>query len=144
MRKGNVTALILAGALFIVLAAGLGVQRVAAAEGAEGEAAAPVPNLAAIHDPDSDEYESDCLSCHRHVLTEATADPRLLPFHKAMIPYVPGFNARKGVESKHCTTCHRDAVDFAQESGSSLRRNVSVASCIYCHSSNGPGPVYYQ
>lgn len=101
-------------------------------------------NLNAIHDPQSRSYDSNCLRCHADVLKKTTKDPRILTFHQAMLPYVPGYNARKGPQSVNCVMCHRDAIDFAQESGSSLRRTVSVDSCVYCHGRSGPGPNYYE
>lgn len=101
-------------------------------------------NLNAIHDPHSRSYDSNCLGCHTDVLTRSTKDPRILTFHQAMLPYVPGYNARKGPQNVNCVMCHRDAIDFEQESGSSLRRTVSVDSCVYCHGRSGPGPNYYE
>jgi hypothetical protein len=113
------------------------------ATGVQDDASVAV-NLTAIHDPMSRSYDSDCLKCHAAILEESTRDPRVLAFHQAMIPYVPGYNARKGVQNAHCITCHRDAVDFDQESGTSLRRTVSIESCVYCHGRTGPGPVYFK
>ena len=101
-------------------------------------------NLTGIHDPLSRNYDSDCLKCHASILKQSSKDPRILAFHQAMIPYTPGYSARKGVQSKNCVTCHRDAIDFRQESGSSLRRTVSIESCVYCHGRTGPGPVYFE
>lgn len=101
-------------------------------------------NLNAIHDPASRGYDSRCLSCHAAVLKATTTDPRVLMFHQAMLPYVPGYKARKGPQDNNCVMCHRDAIDFNQESGSALRRTVSVESCIYCHGRSGPGPRYYE
>jgi hypothetical protein len=101
-------------------------------------------NLNAIHDPLSRGYDSRCLGCHASVLKETTSDPRILTFHQAMLPYVPGYNARKGPQDANCVMCHRDAIDFQQESGASLRRTVSVDSCVYCHGRSGPGPRYYE
>lgn len=110
-------------------------------------AAASAPetaNLTAIHDPLSRNYNSKCLDCHASILKESSRDPRLRAFHQAMVPYVPGYNARKGVQNGNCVTCHRDAIDFQQESGVSLRRTVSIESCVYCHGRTGPGPVYFE
>jgi cytochrome c553 len=101
-------------------------------------------NLNAIHDPGSRAYDSRCLSCHAAVLKATTTDPRILTFHQSMLPYVPGYNARKGPQDTNCVMCHRDAIDFDQESGSALRRTVSVESCVYCHGRSGPGPKYYE
>ena len=118
---------------------------VAPAGADEKAASATAPqNLTAIHDPLSRAYDSNCLSCHADILKQSSSDPRVLAFHQAMIPYTPGYNARKGAQNKNCVTCHRDAIDFRQESGISLRSSVSIESCVYCHGRSGPGPVYYK
>lgn len=121
-----------------VLLAGIALLLFAAASAGDNK------TLNGIHDPMSRSYDSKCLSCHASILKEGTSDPRILSFHQAMLPYVPGYNARKGPQNSNCTMCHRDAIDFTQESGSSLRRTVSVESCVYCHSRSGPGPNYYE
>lgn len=136
---GNIKALTLLAAGLITVAVFAGGYIFAA----EQQAAAPA-NLNAIHDPMSRNYDSDCLKCHAAILQEGTSDPRVLSFHQAMLPYTPGYSSRKGPQSKNCTTCHQDAIDFTQESGSSLRRSVSVESCIYCHGRSGPGPTFYR
>ncbi len=101
-------------------------------------------NRSAIHDPLSRSYDPNCLNCHANVLKDGSGDPRLLSFHQAMLPYVPGYNARKGPQNKHCQACHSEAIDFQQESGVSLRRAVNIESCFYCHGRSGPGPTYYE
>lgn len=115
----------------------------AASESAPATAEASATNPSALHDPDSSAYDGRCLSCHQDVLKKGSSDPRILPFHQAMLPYVPGYNPRKGAQDRHCVVCHDRAIDFNQGSGSSLRRNVSVESCVYCHGRSGPGPTYY-
>lgn len=129
-----------AGALVLVIL--LLVTPAGADEKAAG-ATAP-QNLTAIHDPLSRAYDSNCLGCHAEILKQSSSDPRVLAFHQAMIPYTPGYNARKGAQNKNCTTCHQDAIDFQQESGVSLRRTVNIESCVYCHGRSGPGPVYFK
>lgn len=101
-------------------------------------------NLAAIHDPQSPQYDGRCLSCHQQVLKSTTLDPRIASFHQAMLPFTPGYSPRKGPQDHNCVFCHRNAVDFEQRSGASLRRNVAVEACVYCHGRSGPGPVYYR
>lgn len=101
-------------------------------------------NLVALHDPQSPSYDGQCLKCHKSVLTTPSLDPRIASFHQAMLPYTPGYSPRKGPQDTNCIFCHRNAVDFDQESGSSLRRNVNVEACIYCHGRSGPGPIYYR
>lgn len=115
-----------------------------AAAGEKTAGATAPQNLSAIHDPLSRAYDGNCLKCHANILKEGSGDPRLLAFHQAMLPYVPGYNARKGAQNKHCQACHTEAIDFHQESGVSLRRTVNIESCFYCHGRSGPGPKYYE
>ena len=112
---------------------------------AAGSFAADDPaTLTATHDPESKSYNGACLSCHADVLKQTTSDPRVQAFHNAMLPYTPGFNPRKGAQDKNCVYCHNTAIDFRQESGASLRRNVNVSACVNCHGRSGPGPVYFK
>mgnify|MGYP001086826390 CR=1 FL=1 len=101
-------------------------------------------NLVALHDPASPQYDRRCLNCHRSILTDSSQDPRIATFHQAMLPFTPGYSARKGAQNENCLFCHRNPVDFEQGSGVSLRRNVAVEACVYCHGPSGPGPVYYR
>ncbi|MGC8915644.1 MAG: hypothetical protein ACP5NF_01535 [Thermoanaerobaculum sp.] len=111
---------------------------------AGGLAAQQGVNLQAIHDPQSQSYNPRCLSCHQGVLRDGSQDPRVASFHQAMLPFTPGYSARKGAQDNNCVFCHRNAVDFDQGSAASLRRNVAVEACVYCHGRSGPGPVYYR
>ncbi|HEX9149194.1 MAG TPA: hypothetical protein VF958_08550 [Thermoanaerobaculia bacterium] len=144
-RNSRFAAIGLALAVLCILGpGGLASPGKANAPTAMGGAAASTTSLTGIHDPLSRNYDSDCVKCHASILKESSRDPRILAFHQAMIPYTPGYSARKGVQSKNCVTCHRDAIDFRQESGSSLRRTVSIESCVYCHGRTGPGPAYFE
>lgn len=140
--KLRCTALALA-ALVSIGTVGLASSATGQAEPAEAPDNGSV-NLTAIHDPLSRQYDGNCLGCHADILKQSSQDPRILAFHQAMIPYTPGYNARKGAQNVNCITCHREAIDFRQESGTSLRRTVSIESCVYCHGRTGPGPVYFE
>lgn len=107
-------------------------------------AGAQAVNATAIHDPDSSAYRKDCLTCHDAILKQTSQDPRVQPFHNAMLPFTPGYNPRKGAQNNNCVFCHRAAVDFTQKSGAELRRAVSVEACVSCHGPSGPGAVYYR
>lgn len=107
-------------------------------------AAQQAGNVAAWHDPGNPQYKPQCLSCHQQILKDSSLDPRIAAFHQAMLPYTPGYSPRKGATNDNCVFCHRNKVDFDQKSGASLRRNVAVEACVYCHGRSGPGPVYYR
>ncbi len=103
-------------------------------------------NLVAMHRSSSSQYNPDCLlsSCHDRMMDdEQSLDPRIAAIHKKMIPYVPGYNPRKGVSSTTCRHCHR-SVDLISKSASSLRKNVSPQICVVCHTVAGPGILLYR
>lgn len=101
------------------------------------------PNLLAMHDSESPQYNGDCLSCHAGVLEESTRDPRVLSFHQAMMPYTPGYNPAHGPNNEVCVQCHR-FVDLEMDSAGALRKQVDPALCALCHGPSGPGPQFYQ
>lgn len=107
---------------------------------AQGTAA---PNLLTMHDPQSADYNGDCLSCHAGVLTETTQDPRIPSFHQAMLPFTPGYNPAHGPNNDVCVQCHR-FVELQTDSAGALRKQVDPALCALCHGPSGPGPVFYQ
>jgi hypothetical protein len=102
-------------------------------------------NLVALHNSASSQYDPDCLTsgCHDTLLQdEKSLDPRLPAIHLAMIPYVPGYNPRKGVSNSTCLHCHR-SVDLINKSAAALLKNVSPQSCALCHTKAGPAvPIY--
>lgn len=100
-------------------------------------------NLAALHDPQSPRYDRKCLKCHRSVLKETTQDPRTPSFHKAMMPYTPGYNPARGPNNRVCIQCHR-YVEVREDSAGSLRKHVNPQLCAMCHGPSGPGPKFYQ
>ena len=100
-------------------------------------------NILATHDPDSDRYNGNCLGCHATVLEESSADPRILGFHQAMVPFMPGYNPAHGPSNQTCTQCH-DKIDILRDSSGGLRTRVDPELCALCHGPEGPGPVFYQ
>jgi len=103
-------------------------------------------NLVALHKSTSPQYNPNCLTsgCHDQLMaSETSLDPRVPGIHQKMVPYVPGYNPRKGVTDATCRHCHR-SVDLLQKSAAALRKNVSPQNCAVCHTAAGPGKPLYQ
>ncbi len=100
-------------------------------------------NLLALHDPKAAEYDGDCLKCHSDILKETSKDPRILPFHQAMMPFTPGYNPAHGPNNDVCVQCHR-FVDLRMDSAGALRKQVNPELCALCHGPSGPGPKFYN
>ena len=102
-------------------------------------------NMVALHKSDSSQYNPNCLlnTCHANFLNrEKSKDPRIEAIHTKMIPYIPGYNPRKGINNNICRHCHR-SVNLLNKSAAALRKNVSPLICAVCHSITGPGiPLY--
>ena len=109
---------------------------------AQAQAVDDAPNLVAVHDPTSSEYDADCLACHEDVLTTPSADPRILSFHQKMTTFMPGYNSAHGPSNEVCRQCHR-FVEIRMDSAGALRKQVNPELCALCHGPSGPGPVYY-
>jgi hypothetical protein len=108
--------------------------------------AAADQNLVAMHKSSSSQYNPNCLTngCHDRMLgDEQSLDPRFAAIHTRMIPYVPGYNPRKGVSDSTCRHCHR-SVDLISKSASTLRKNVSPQICVVCHTVAGPGILLFR
>ncbi len=100
-------------------------------------------NVLAEHDVESSAYRADCLTCHSDVLTQQTQDPRILPYHQAMMPFTPGYNPAHGPNDDVCVQCHR-FVELREDSAGALRKQVDPEMCALCHGPSGPGPVFYE
>ncbi len=103
-------------------------------------------NMIALHKSTSDQYNSDCLAsgCHDTLLqNETSQSPQIEAIHQKMIPYMPGYNPRKGPNSATCRHCHR-SVDLINKSAATLRKNVSPQNCAVCHSFSGPGILLFK
>ena len=95
------------------------------------------PNLAAIHDASSPEFNRACLNCHADVMRRTTLSPRFKEAHAAMIPFLPDYDAKAGVTNENCVSCHA-RVDVVQHSGMQIRKNSDVSACEGCHGKTGP------
>jgi len=98
-------------------------------------------DLIAIHDPDSDTYNGDCIGCHGDRTTEIAMDGVTPAAHATMLAFFSGEgNAR-------CTACHASGPDFLTLSAGGLREQVDMerANCAGCHgvvASTG-APTFY-
>lgn len=95
-------------------------------------------NIYAMHDADSDQYRTDCLSCHSSILTEETLDSSIPTAHNVMLPETPGTT-----NENKCTYCH-GGVDLLNHSAGNIRRQVAVETCDLCHGPEGPGHHLYE
>ena len=104
---------------------------------AAGPPRAESPDLIALHDAGSPSYNKACLSCHGDIMKRTTRNKKFKEAHAAMVPYMPGYDAKAGVTNQVCVSCH-GRVDLAQHSGEQLRRNAGASMCAACHSKSGP------
>ena len=95
-------------------------------------------NYVAVHDPEADTFDGDCVGCHADKLDEASLDEAIPGFHmlKMESAVIPGelFNDK-------CVYCH-ETVDLSGDMPPNLRRLVAVAKCSTCHS--GGNFQFYQ
>lgn len=94
------------------------------------------PDLAAIHDTRSPQFNPACLGCHADIMKRRTLNPGVKEAHAAMIPFAPDYDAKVGVTSQVCVSCHA-RVDVMQHSGMQIRRNADITSCEGCHGKAG-------
>jgi hypothetical protein len=99
-------------------------------------------NLFAIHDPNSAQFDGDCIGCHGDKINGKSADPRgnIFSYHGLHIPVSLGLPAvnPEDVTSSDCTTgaCHGSTAgrsDLINQSAASLWKNVSPLGCVPCH-----------
>jgi len=129
-RPGRLIAL---GALMVLLAGS------AAATGPGTSIGPPQPNgpdLTAMHNGKAF-AKNNCLGCHADVMKQATLDKNIKAAHAAMVPFAPGYDAKKGATNQVCVSCH-EKVDLMDHSAAQIRRNVSVDMCAACHGNSGP------
>lgn len=119
---------------------GLAVALTGYAAGVPGVSAGPAranaPDLIALHDASSPSFNKNCLSCHGDIMRKTTLNKKFKEAHAAMVPFVPGYDAKVGVTSQVCVSCH-GRVDLLQHSGEQIRRNASVSVCAACHGKSG-------
>ena len=70
-------------------------------------------------------------------MKRTTRNKKFKEAHAAMVPYMPGYDAKAGATNQLCVSCH-SRVDLVQHSGEQLRRNAGVSMCAACHSKSGP------
>jgi len=101
----------------------------------------PIP----IHDKNSDQYRNDCTNaaCHRNKLKETSLDSSIMTFHvlKVLDPQFSKFFGK--TNDKKCVYCHKNT-DLLEYSAGSLRKNVAVSICYYCHIKGSVGKEFYK
>jgi len=102
-----------------------------------GPLRANAPDLIALHDARSSSFNKNCLNCHGDIMRKTTLNKKFKEAHAAMIPFVPGYDAKVGVTNKVCASCH-GRMDLVEYSGEQIRRNASVSVCVACHNKSGP------
>ncbi len=113
-----------------------GISGAAGAVVANGAPDSNAPDLAAIHNAASRSFNKNCLGCHAAVVKERSLDRNIKGGHAAMLPFAPGYDAKKGAGNAVCVSCHEN-VDVLQHSAAQIRRNVSVDVCAACHGKSG-------
>ncbi len=125
----------------LALIGGLAGALTAYAAGVPGVSPGPLradaPDLIAIHDASSPSFNKNCLSCHGDIMKRTTLNRKFKEAHAAMVPFTPGYNAKVGVTSEVCASCHA-RMDLLQHSGAQIRKNANVSLCAACHSKSGP------
>ena len=96
-------------------------------------------SLVSTHNPSSEDYDSNCTTCHGDRLNESATDSTTLAAHSVMRGLLGSGNHR-------CLNCHVDSGDLVAHESSRLRENIfqGVASCAsaLCHGASGPLPFY--
>ncbi len=104
-------------------------------ENTAGEVSLPAKSvtfeLIGIHDPESDDYDGDCIGCHGERTGDVALDGETPLVHGTMLATFGEGNAR-------CTACHGAGPDVVGYSGAGLRKQVDMTSCSTCH---GPTPL---
>ena len=93
-------------------------------------------DLAALHDAGSPQFSGQCLACHGDIVKRTTLKPGIMEAHAVMIPSMPDYDAKSGVTSANCRSCHT-RVDVVQHSGVQIRKNSDPSSCAACHGKSG-------
>lgn len=96
-------------------------------------------SLIRVHDPESEEYDDDCISCHGDLMNEYASDGVTPMAHSTMVRLHGGGNDR-------CIGCHAGGVDFLSGSAGEVRKQIDVEDslCTVCHGKTVPGlPQFY-
>lgn len=97
-------------------------------------------SLIGVHDPSSEDYDSDCIGCHGDLLNEYASDGVTLMAHSTMVML-------HGTGNDHCTGCHAYGTDFVSYSAGQIRGQIDVerAACVACHGLTIPDlPEFYM
>jgi len=102
-------------------------------------------NIIAVHNPNSPQYNDNCLNCHSDIPTAQSLSPAIPNAHVAMLAFTPGEN------SDQCVWCHRDVsntlIHTTAQVGAfqtNIRKTVDSQLCGICHGPVGPGKPFYQ
>ena len=84
--------------------------------------------LIAIHDPNSDGYNGNCVGCHTDRTNEVALDGVTAAAHSTMLGLFGEGNDR-------CVRCHGSGPNFLTASAGGLREQVDMAdaACAACH-----------
>ena len=119
------------------------VEGVCVSPGGGAKAALPAKNiefsLICIHDPASDGYNDDCISCHGDRTDEMALDGATPSAHATMM-------SQFGEGNDRCIRCHESGPDFLTASGGGLRAQVDIvgANCVVCHSAQATLAFYAE
>ena len=130
--RNSLIGLLLVGALAL-LSSQIGV----AASDADQPLRAAAPDLVAIHDAGSPSFNKNCLTCHADVMKRTTLDKKTKNAHAAMVPFMPGYDYKRGATNEVCISCHAKT-DVLQHSAAEIRKNVGTSLCAACHNKAGP------
>ncbi len=87
-------------------------------------------DLIGVHDPQSDSYDADCVSCHGTMVGEKALDGLTTTAHGRMLLFFAAGNER-------CVECHTTRTDILTGSTANLRKQVDLEAteCAVCHDS---------
>lgn len=103
-------------------------------------------NVVAIHDSSSPQYRTDCIVCHgdkQDPASETTLAEGYSSIHLNMCKYVFEAAGQESMNDAVCMYCH-ETVDYFDQSGAGIRKQVDPDGCAQCHTSSGPGRQLYE
>ena len=136
MKRGRFARAVIGLALICGLAV-VSTGRAEAASASSGPPRSKAPDLITLHDASSPSFNKNCLSCHGDIMKKTTLNKKFKEAHAAMVPFMPGYDVKRGVTNKACVSCH-GKVDLLEHSGEQIRRNANVSACVTCHNKSGP------
>lgn len=88
-------------------------------------------NLIELHRNPGSSTNQQCLNCHKNILQDKTAKPKIKTFHRLHLQ-------SKLETPKKCQECHQ-SVDMREGSAGALRKQVDPSICAGCHDGGLPG-----